>query len=669
MPPTRKPVLSVPDYPRHLQAVNQKWSKLIKNDPRRVCRALSLTSPTGETVEGDTFDDIPLIFDNLLPVARVSTEKTWKGLVEAGIVTALCKWAINTEQLITKAYMFMNDQGVAELSQEAMDYARDNAPGPYTPALEVLCNAAVSCAVPPTSTEQKMIEELKKNWPTMMQRIWSDPSLTLEPGSDPRRMRERVIVAQIAHRIAFVDPTFLDVILKPSDLTLAVAFRYWLYSTDTYDAMANGSLISPLLGTGMPKHWEEHLKEHPPPELHALLPRILLGSSRGTEKKKRTPNQAAEFIVSVFADHFRRLSGRFLMEEIILFIGLFAATESYAPLCRAVFRSEALWTAFANVIKRNANPGSTTTEGPPPQSIALQVLSLYIDVARVAEKQGCIDTLVYSWLAGGLFDALDAAIATIIQSARGPVLMSLLLMALDSNLTKLSPKTRKKLKSELPRPITMVGLILLATKGNPELDLFIMTFSGADQIIEQAPMEKRDPRHPVWMLAPWQVLHRITHTLRPWRYSCTRRGCEKPAYTGGCTPCGVSPYCDSECMQKDDEHKFICPWARLLTLMAGPLRHKKDEAEAIIGDGVAPQPEGLVVSTPEELLQRMRESGNTPKEVVDMLADMHLEKEGADDSEEAKTPEPEVPSIIRSLQEAIEQLHSSDRPSTAVTVV
>ncbi|KAI0663118.1 hypothetical protein C8Q70DRAFT_1050807 [Cubamyces menziesii] len=665
MPP-RKPILSVPDYPRHLQAINQKWADLIKSDPLRVCRVLTLPSPKGETVEGDTFDDIPLIFDNLLSVAKESTEKTWKGLVEAGIVTSLCKWAINAEQLITKAYMFMNDQGIAELSQEAMDYARDNAPGPYTPALEILCNAACSCAVPPTSTEQKMIEELKKNWPTMMQRIWSDPSLTLEPGSDPRRMRERVIVAQIAHRIAFVDPTFLDVILKPSDLTLAVAFRYWLYSTDTYDAMANGSLISPLLGTGMPKHWEEYFKEHPPPDLRALLPRILLGSSRGTERKKRTPNQAAEFIVSVFPNHFRNLSGRFLMEEIILFIGLFAAAGTYAPLCRAVFRSEALWSAFADVMKRYGKPELTTTEGPPPQSIALQVLSLYNDVARSAEQQGCIDTLVYNWLEGGLFDALDASIATIIHTLRGPVLISLLLSTLDNNLTKLSPKTRKKLKSELPRPITLVGLILLATKGNPDLDLFMMTFSGAESIIEQAPMAKGDPQHPVWALAPWQVLVRITHTLRPWRYSCTRRGCENPAYTEGCTHCGVSPFCDTECLRKDDEHKFICPFTRLLTLMAGSLRHKKEEREAIIADGVAPRPEGLAVSTPEELLQRMRESGNTPKEVVDMLADMHLEKKSA---EEAGEKQEEIPSIIKNLQEAIEQLHSSDRPSTAVVTV
>ena len=100
--------------------------------------------------------------------------------------------------------------------------------------------------------------------------------------------------------------------------------------------------------------------------------------------------------------------------------------------------------------------------------------------------------------------------------------------------------------------------------------------------------------------------------------------------------------------------------------MAGPLRHKKEEREAIIADGVAPRPEGLAVSTPEELLQRMRESGNTPKEVVEMLADIHLEKTSA---EEAGEKQEEIPSIIKNLQEAIEQLHLSDRPSTAVVTV
>lgn len=38
-------------------------------------------------------------------------------------------------------------------------------------ALELICNAEMLCAVPPTAMKEKMIEELKKHWSTLMQRV------------------------------------------------------------------------------------------------------------------------------------------------------------------------------------------------------------------------------------------------------------------------------------------------------------------------------------------------------------------------------------------------------------------------------------------------------------------------------------------------------------------
>ena len=49
--------------------------------------------------------------------------------------------------------------------------ALSQAPSPFFPAISLICNAAVSCAIPPTSTEIKMIEELKKQWSTLMQKV------------------------------------------------------------------------------------------------------------------------------------------------------------------------------------------------------------------------------------------------------------------------------------------------------------------------------------------------------------------------------------------------------------------------------------------------------------------------------------------------------------------
>ena len=73
----------------HQAALKKKWADVAKNDPRRVIRILSLNSPTAETVEGDEFSEIPLLFEELGTLSKQSTSKTWKGLVNAGIITAL----------------------------------------------------------------------------------------------------------------------------------------------------------------------------------------------------------------------------------------------------------------------------------------------------------------------------------------------------------------------------------------------------------------------------------------------------------------------------------------------------------------------------------------------------------------------------------------------------
>ena len=42
---------------------------------------------------------------------------------------------------------------------------------PYFIPLEILCNAVVSCVLPPGPTEKKVAEEIKKQWSQIMQRV------------------------------------------------------------------------------------------------------------------------------------------------------------------------------------------------------------------------------------------------------------------------------------------------------------------------------------------------------------------------------------------------------------------------------------------------------------------------------------------------------------------
>lgn len=72
-----------------LKVQQDKWADLMEKDPRRVVRALGITTPRGETIEGDTFGDLPHIYDKLRRLSTQSKSKVWRGLVDAGIVTAL----------------------------------------------------------------------------------------------------------------------------------------------------------------------------------------------------------------------------------------------------------------------------------------------------------------------------------------------------------------------------------------------------------------------------------------------------------------------------------------------------------------------------------------------------------------------------------------------------
>ncbi len=81
--------ISKTQFHDHQTVLKRKWANLAKNDPRRVVRALAVTTPRGETLEGDNYDEIPSIFEELKQLSSQATSETWKGLVDAGIITAL----------------------------------------------------------------------------------------------------------------------------------------------------------------------------------------------------------------------------------------------------------------------------------------------------------------------------------------------------------------------------------------------------------------------------------------------------------------------------------------------------------------------------------------------------------------------------------------------------
>ena len=164
------------------------------------------------------------------------------------------------------------------------------------------------------------------------------------------------------------------------------------------------------------------MKEHPLPDVGTRLQRILLGATKGPDKKKRTPNQAAEFIVSSFARHFRTSKGLNLGRNLELFSRLLAASEGQnIQIFRATYKSEALWTSLMQILKRNA----LNSSGPPRMTSlamheAMSVLHLSHTIRYKPEYQEHVDILIYNWLTAGLFDALVAVLPAIMNSTTGP---------------------------------------------------------------------------------------------------------------------------------------------------------------------------------------------------------------------------------------------------------
>ena len=73
---------------KHAQRIEQ-WKGIVKQDPRRAVRVLTLKGIDDETIEGDTAMDVMYVIGQLREVSKDAKSDIWKGLVEAGVVPAL----------------------------------------------------------------------------------------------------------------------------------------------------------------------------------------------------------------------------------------------------------------------------------------------------------------------------------------------------------------------------------------------------------------------------------------------------------------------------------------------------------------------------------------------------------------------------------------------------
>ena len=495
------------------------WKRIVRSDARRTVHVLTLDlhGPNNETIEGDTALDGMYVITQLKDVSSDCKSDAWKALVNAGVITALCKCALTYQGAI------MHPEG-REPSQQEIEEVHRNMLSPYFLPLEVICNAFVSCAIPPTATEKKMLEDIKKHWSTIVQRIWSEPSRSLDLEPRATRTRERIVIPQLLYRLTMIDPAFLKVILKPMDLTFPVLVRSWMHAMDTGDTrMALGVLLPFISDRGFgPDNWKTHLAKHPAPPIQDLLPRVFLGASKtaGSDKKKRTATQTADAVVSAFAAHLEQIPITDLSWEYDFFHALFKHSMDHNRVFnRAVYRSARFWAANVSVLRRAAQH-----TGRERSQLCMCALTTFSTMPHKVDKDGkeAIDALVYNWLSARLFDAFEESIITCLGARGGPMIFTSIIGHISRYLPELSAKTRTLLRAQLPRP-KLVRILITASA--------VPAGAGAREKVDKDYEELKrlgpdaSSNNTMWLQAAWQMIASIMFSLEE-SGDCTRRTCE-----------------------------------------------------------------------------------------------------------------------------------------------
>lgn len=211
-------------------------------------------------------------------------------------------------------------------------------------------------------------------------------------------------------------------IFKPTDMTLAVCFRSWVYATAREDTVLNNSLILSIFGSStFVSPWRDYFAAHPAPSDSELIRRLIQGASMGVaEHKKLTAPQAARTIVAAFAKHLT-LPGLTFSEVLqeVEFLKTFwaVARKEFPAFSPAVCRSEALWAALPRVVRRAVDEPRAEGRG-----VVSDVLIMYGKMIQTVVNDGPethADALVHCWVAGGLFDMLEEHLVRIMNLPDG----------------------------------------------------------------------------------------------------------------------------------------------------------------------------------------------------------------------------------------------------------
>lgn len=364
--------------------------------------------------------------------------------------------------------------------------------------------------------------------------------------------------------------------MKPSDLTFAVCFRNWIYASARQDVQLNsGFLVALLSQPHTPAHWARYLESHPLPPMRALLPRIIIGASKeaGLTPKKRTPQQAADVIVSSCVRHLQ-VSDMTLNEQSLelhfLRALLIPSKTEYLALPRAMFKSIDIWVAAVDVLRRAAKEGTDEA-----QEAYLDALEAFSALMGPIAKEGpeFANALARGWAICGLFGVLEESVDYLVKIVGGPstyatsswripplcqkkpdlscivTLTFILKILIDDVVPRIDEGSQQQLRALFPRP-RLAARLAVSLPGTLE-----------EQMVQQADFMSRmkdsgdlDPGNPIWRQAAWEMLENLTAALgvEGTVSVCSRSGCKEELSSArmvSCKKCEAC-FCSQQCFKR-----------------------------------------------------------------------------------------------------------------------
>ncbi|RDX53213.1 hypothetical protein OH76DRAFT_80591 [Lentinus brumalis] len=567
---------------RHMEQELASWRARLRSDPEYVVNMLNGGPSSSSSASPERRLQYPVILSALMQAAIKPDSDTWKGLVDTGVISALCNWAATAE--------FGNlgqGAGAETLTAEEAELWKKH-PAPYTPIFQTMLYALTQDPVPGSATQRRTVRDVSNNWTRMMKRVWQEPFGILEAEPREQRIEGRWHIVELVKTMLSLDSEFYGVLLDPEDRTLAVLLRNWIHTTADADAANTAVLLTQLLQESeetKPRPWRVYAARHSVPSSRELFTRAVVGANKASFTSDSAgrpvinvdPAQALNTILIALAKHLSTLDAGVVMIDVNFFVTTIIphCQEDRQVFTRSLLNSKKLWAASVQAIRRaNGTSMANAVEW------VLRMYSNVIDVLRDADEQDVATTIIEKILAHDFFNAAEGSCPFLKGNAAG--LFGQFMADIGECAPNMSAKASALVRSQLPRQKLLHHFMCAcAPRNTTEIAEDFQIIAQHGPLTSNLVATEADGRY--YAHQAWVRLIQLESVVGD-TGGCRRRGCTKSAADSAvvCPGCKTLRYCCSKCLKRDKaEHQLLCKWTPLLE------RIREEDRAQLTGDATA----------------------------------------------------------------------------------